>query len=323
MQACAACRGIERATPSLAPRPCCPQDVCVFYSNGTKDGVPDLELQSNTAAMGVPATSQCRRMVAWRDGIMAASDRVVPEETAIAFSYNRIAHAVMMATPGDLRDFAVGFSITEGIVADAAGIEELEIVPAPHGIELRMWIPAPAMQAVEARRRQMAGPTGCGMCGLESLDQAMRGAPPVPPGTTFSPAQVQAAVASLFPAQALNRVTRAVHAAGFVQPGHPPLVREDVGRHNALDKLGGAMALAGRDPAAGILVMTSRVSVELVQKAARIGIPVLVAVSAPTALALRVAEGAGITVAGIARDDGFEVFTHSGRIVASASRQAL
>lgn len=239
---------------------------------------------------------------------------MVPEETAVAFSYNRIAHAVMMATPGDLRDFAVGFSITEGIVADAAGIEELEIIPVTHGIELRMWVSAAAMQAIEARRRQMAGPTGCGMCGLESLGQAMRGAPLVPPGNQFSPAQVQSAMASLSPAQALNRMTRAVHAAGFVQPGHAPLVREDVGRHNALDKLGGAMAHAGVDPAAGMLVMTSRVSVELVQKAARIGIPVLVAVSVPTALALRVAEQAGITVAGIARDDGFEVFTHPGRI---------
>ena len=263
----------------------------------------------------LPDLAEQRPMTAWRHGAPVAGDRMVPEETAIAFSYNRIAHAVMMATPGDLRDFAVGFSITEGIVTDAAEIEELEIVPAAHGVELRMWIATAAMQAVEARRRQMAGPTGCGMCGLESLGQAMRGVPPVPPGTRFSPADVQAAVASLFPAQALNRVTRAVHAAGFVQPGQAPLVREDVGRHNALDKLGGAMAHAGADPAAGMLVMTSRVSVELVQKAARIGIPVLVAVSAPTALALRVAEGAGITVAGIARDDGFEVFTHTHRIV--------
>ncbi len=274
-----------------------------------------MDFPRSNAPAAVPDSAERRPTIAWRHGAPAAGDRMVPEETAIAFSYNRIAHAVMMATPGDLRDFAVGFSITEGIVTDAAEIEELEIVPAAHGIELRMWIPAPAMQAVEARRRQMAGPTGCGMCGLESLDQAMRGAPPVPPGLRFSPAQVQAAVASLFPAQALNRVTRAVHAAGFVQPGHVTLVREDVGRHNALDKLGGAMAHAGRDPAAGMLVMTSRVSVELVQKAARIGVPVLVAVSAPTALALRVAEGAGITVAGVARDDGFEVFTHPGRIV--------
>jgi len=266
----------------------------------------------------LPNLAQRCETIAWRHGATATGDRMVPEETAIAFSYNRISHAVMMATPGDLRDFAIGFSVTEGIVSAPAEIEELEIVPATHGIELRMWISKTAMQAVEARRRQMAGPTGCGMCGLESLDQAMRGAPPVPAGRQFSAAQIQAAVASLFPAQALNRVTRAVHAAGFVQPGEAPLVREDVGRHNALDKLGGAMAQAGVDPASGLLVMTSRVSVELVQKAARIGIPVLVAVSAPTALALRLADQAGITVAGIARDDGFEVFTHADRIEAAA-----
>ena len=270
--------------------------------------------RSNPALPPVPEPAQRRSTVSWREGSLAAGERTVPEETAIAFSFNRIAHAVMMATPADLRDFAVGFSITEGIVEAAAEIEELDVVPARDGIELRMWISAPAMRAVEARRRQMAGPTGCGMCGLESLGQAMRAAPSVPPGMSFSPAQVQAAVASLFPAQDLNRLTRAVHAAGFVQPGCAPLVREDVGRHHALDTLGGAMAHAGLDPASGILVMTSRISVELVQKAARIGIPVLVAVSAPTALALRVAAQAGMTVAGIARDDGFEVFTHPGRI---------
>jgi len=272
--------------------------------------------------MTLPNPAQRCHTAMWRHGALMPGDRMVPEETAISFSYNRIAHAVMMATPADLDDFAIGFSITEGIVTGAAEIEELEIVPATHGIELRMWIAASALHAVEARRRQMAGPTGCGMCGLESLDQAMRGAPSVPAGGHFSPERIQAAVASLFPAQALNRLTRAVHAAGFVQPGQVPLVREDVGRHNALDKLGGAMARAGVDPASGLLVMTSRVSVELVQKAARIGIPVLVAVSAPTALALRVAEQAGITVAGIARDDGFEVFTHPGRIGPKAVHSA-
>lgn len=261
-----------------------------------------------------PDLAQQRHTLGWRHGAATSGDRMVPEETAVAFSYNRISHAIMMATPGDLEDFAMGFSITEGVVTRADEIEELEIVPAANGIELRMWISATAMHAVEARRRQMAGPTGCGMCGLESLDQAMRGAPKVGAGATYSPEQVQEAVASLFPAQTLNRVTRAVHAAGFVQPGHAPLVREDVGRHNALDKLGGAMVRAGVDPTGGLLVMTSRVSVELVQKAARIGIPILVAVSAPTALALRVADQAGITVAGIARDDGFEVFTHPDRI---------
>ena len=274
-----------------------------------------MSFQPVTHGMSLPELSEQRRTAAWRNGTMTSGNRAVPEETAVSFSFNRIGHAVMMATPGDLEDFAVGFSITEGIVGSPAEIEELEVIAAKHGIELRMWISAPAMRAVEARRRQMAGPTGCGMCGLESLGQAMRDAPPVPAGRCFSPAAVQAAVASLFPAQALNRVTRAVHAAGFVRPGQDPLVREDGGRHNALDKLGGAMARAGIDPVSGLLVMTSRVSVELVQKAARIGIPVLAAVSAPTALALRVAEAANITIVGIARDDGFEVFTHSDRIM--------
>ena len=282
------------------------------------------ETNSNLRAEAVtlPELAQSRQTLAWRHGAPAPGERMVPEETAVAFSYNRVSHAIMMATPGDLEDFAIGFSITEGVVAHPAEIEELEVVPAANGVELRMWIAPAAMRAVEARRRQMAGPTGCGMCGLESLDQAMRGAPPVGPGGHFSPKQVQEAVASLFPEQSLNRMTRAVHAAGFVQPGQAPLVREDVGRHNALDKLGGAMARAGVDPASGLLVMTSRVSVELVQKAARIGIPVLVAVSAPTALALRLAEQAGITVVGIARDDGFEVFTHCERITSKDVRTA-
>ena len=152
------------------------------------------------------------------------------------------------------------------------------------------------------------------MCGLESLSQAMRGAAPVPPGMRFSPAQVQAAVASLSPAQTLNRVTRAVHAAGFVQPGHPPLVREDVGRHNALDKLVGALARCGRTGAGGVVLLTSRVSVEMVQKTTAFGAPVLVAVSAPTTLAVDTAARAGLTLVAVAREDGFEVFTHADRI---------
>ena len=228
----------------------------------------------------------------------------------------------MMATPADLEDFAIGFSLTEGIVGALSDIEELQVVPGRNGVELRMWVAPAAMAAVDARRRHMAGPTGCGLCGLETLEQAMRDAPAVPQGRRFTAHDIQAAVAAVAPAQVLNRQTRAVHAAGFVQPGSPALVREDVGRHNALDKLAGALARAGTDASSGLLVMTSRVSVELVQKAARIGVGVLVAVSAPTALALRVADAAGITVAAIAREDGFEVFTHPGRITLDGTETA-
>lgn len=248
----------------------------------------------------------------WRqDG--TAQQRCVPEETAVALTYNRLTHAVMMATPADLEDFATGFSLAEGIVTSAADIEEMEAVPAPLGVELRMWIAPERMVALERRRRQSAGPTGCGLCGMDSLADAMRAPDPVTTRRVVRAADVAAAVASIGPHQALNHATRAVHAAGFWRDGLL-LLREDVGRHNALDKLTGALSRAGEDPADGILVMTSRISVELVQKAAMAGIGLLVAISAPTALAIRVADAAGITLVGIARNDGFEVFSHPGRV---------
>ncbi len=266
--------------------------------------------------MTLPAPSQDAIRTAWRAGLPESGRRAVAEETAVALTYNRVTHAVMMATPADLEDFAVGFSLSEGIVDRADDIEELQVAPAPHGIELRMWIGGERMAALDSRRRRMAGPTGCGLCGLDSLAQAMRPAQPVRAGLRVSPAQVQQAVSALGPAQALNHLTRAVHAAGFAWPGAGlALLREDVGRHNALDKLAGAVARAGLDAGQGLLAMTSRVSVELVQKAARMGAPVLAAVSAPTALAIRMADAAGITLVGVARADGFEVFTHPERIV--------
>jgi len=249
-----------------------------------------------------------------RNGSTAPGQRAVPEETAIAMTYNRTTHAVMMGTPADLEDFAVGFSLAERIVTGANDIEELEVVPADLGVELRMWVAAPLMVALERRRRQIAGATGCGLCGMESLADAMQPPPRVVrPGASVPVAQVAAAAAGIGAHQALNHVTRAVHAAAFWRGGLVAL-REDVGRHNALDKLGGALLRTGEDPATGFLVMTSRISVELVQKAAVLGVGMIVAVSAPTALAIRVADAAGITLVGIARSDGFEVFTHADRI---------
>ena len=252
----------------------------------------------------------------FRDGAWEAVERAVAEECAVALTYNRVAHAVMMATPHDLEDFAAGFSLSEGIVDALGEIEELEVIePRAGALELRMWVGAARMDRLVARRRALAGATGCGMCGLESLEAALRPVAAVPAGRVFAGAAVSAAVASLPAAQALGRETRAVHAAGFwTEREGLVALREDVGRHNALDKLAGALARAGRLAEDGIVVLTSRLSVELVQKAARMGAPLVVGVSAPTALALRTATAAGMTLAGVARTDGFELFTGGWRL---------
>ena len=267
----------------------------------------------------IPSPAQRVPTVAWRGGF-AEKDRAVAEETPVALSYNRLTHAVMMATPADLEDFAVGFSRSEGIIQGADEIEELEVIAAEGGVECRMWIAAGLLERLEQRRRSLAGPTGCGLCGLESLAEAVRAPPPVGDGVTVTAEEVQAAMDAMPDRQTLNLETRAVHAAAFWRRGDGLVaLREDVGRHNALDKLSGALARSGVDGRMGMVVMTSRISVELVQKAAVIGAPILVAVSAPTRLALRVADAAGLTLIGIARRDGFEVFTHPQRIFGAAT----
>lgn len=263
--------------------------------------------------MAAPVTSVKTvvvRGVAAHDGA-----RTVAEETAVAIVLNGSTQAVMMATPADLEDFAVGFALSEGIVAGAAEIEGLEIVEQPEGIEARLWLSEARAEAVAARRRAMAGPVGCGLCGIESLAEALRPLPPVGAGAVLTIADVNRAVTELAAAQVLNARTRAVHAAGLYLPGRGiVLAREDVGRHNALDKLAGAMARGGISGLQGAVVLTSRVSTEMVQKCAMAGVPVLIAVSAPTAHALRLAEAAGITLVAVARGDGFEIFTHPERI---------
>jgi FdhD protein len=221
----------------------------------------------------------------------------------------------MMGTPNDLEDFAVGFSLTEGVIQSAAEVRGFEAIQTDYGVEARLWLAPGKAAALAGRRRRLAGPTGCGLCGVESLQVVahvvQRPLAAIPSLTIHN---IQSAMAALEPAQALGRETRAVHAAGLWRPGQGlVLAREDVGRHNAVDKLAGALALRGQD-AAGVLTLTSRVSVELVQKAAAIGAPVIAAVSAPTGLAIRTAEAAGITLIAVARQDGFEIFSHAHRI---------
>ncbi|MBV8976798.1 MAG: formate dehydrogenase accessory sulfurtransferase FdhD [Alphaproteobacteria bacterium] len=239
--------------------------------------------------------------------------RALAEEAAIAFTYGRTTYAVMMATPADLADFALGFSLTEGVIAAPEELSELEIVEHPRGIELRMTLCDDRDVALMNRRRKLAGPVGCGLCGVESLEAAIAPVRHVASDLRVGRAEVFAALARLASHQVLNRETRAVHGAGYWPLGADDYrcVREDVGRHNALDKLCGALK---GDASGGMVVLTSRVSIEMVQKSAAMNAAIVVAVSAPTALAIQTAEAAGITLVAVARDDGFEVFTHAERI---------
>jgi FdhD protein len=255
----------------------------------------------------------------FRGGHLERGARRVAEETPVALTYNGGTYAVMMATPQDLSDFAVGFSLSEGIVRSPDEILSLDVIELDDGIELRMWLAPSTAERIAERRRQIAGPTGCGICGIESIAEAVRPAAIVAGGRGFSASDITTAMQGLPALQDINIETRAVHAAAFWTAARGIVsLREDVGRHNALDKLAGALARGGIAADDGMVLLTSRVSVEMVQKTAAMGAPVMVAVSAPTALAVRMAETAGITLVAVARADGFEIFTHPQRIAACA-----
>lgn len=269
-----------------------------------------------------PALTAISRLTHRADGT-ARADRMVPEEAPVAFSYAGTTHAVMMASPADLEDFALGFSLTEGIVATPEEIEAIEVedlASESGGIDIQIRLKDKANTRFEARRRRLAGPVGCGLCGIESIEEAMRSVRTVgAAGLRLTSEDIVRSVKLLSRQQPFHAKTGAVHAAGFYIPGKGSkgdivLAREDVGRHNALDKLAGALAKAGIDGASGAVVVTSRVSVEMVQKTAAIGSPAIIAVSAPTALAIRNAEAAGMTLAALVRGDDFDLFTHPERV---------
>ncbi|MGV8937437.1 MAG: formate dehydrogenase accessory sulfurtransferase FdhD [Allorhizobium sp.] len=264
---------------------------------------------------GRPVSVRIERLSCSRGGL-SSGYRAVPEEVPIAFSFGGSTHAVMMATPGDLEDFAVGFSLAEGIIAAREDIATIDVVDAGQGIDVQIGLVDGKSEALTRRRRHMAGPVGCGLCGIESIEQAVRSVPDVgQSGWGLDASDIVSAVDALNATQTLHRETHAVHGAGYFQPGAGLLlVREDVGRHNALDKLSGAVLRAGHSGSAGAVVVTSRLSVEMVQKAAVLGSPVLIAISAPTSLAIRTAEDAGITLVAVVRGQDFEIFTHHHRI---------
>lgn len=256
-----------------------------------------------------------RPHISWRNGALSQEQRFVATETAIALSYGGSTHAVMMATPQDLADFAIGFSLTEGLVAHRREIRSLDVCRNQYGIDLQMWLDGHRSEAFSARRRAIFGPAGCGLCGVESLAASQRPLPRLHDTSRFEALALLSAMDTLQGLQRLNRHTRAMHAAAWWQPKKGLIdLREDVGRHNALDKLVGAAACREVTLDRGAVLLTSRVSVEMVQKAAMVGVPVIVAVSAPTSLAIETAEEAGITLAAIARSDGFDVFSHCQRI---------
>ncbi|MGH8126407.1 MAG: formate dehydrogenase accessory sulfurtransferase FdhD [Rhodanobacteraceae bacterium] len=248
------------------------------------------------------------------------ADKVIAE-APIALVYNGVPFAVMMATPCDLEDFALGFALAEGIVESPADFELVDVLRTERGVTLQGLIPGARFEALQQRKRSLSGRSGCGLCGVESLEEAVRPVPTVTSGLRLERAGIAAGMRALALAQRLNAVTGGAHAAAFIAQDGCALVREDVGRHNALDKLVGALAatVQTRDAlrmrsSRGFLAITSRASWEMVHKAAHAGIAVIAAISAPTSLAIEAADAAGITLIAFARDESMNVYTHAGRI---------
>ena len=269
-------------------------------------------MKPDDAALHPPGASQAT-VTPHRAGRTEHSTDWLADEVPVALVFNGISHAVMLATPADLEDFALGFGLTEGLLAEASELHDVEVQETRLGIEVHMDVAGACEFRLKERRRNLTGRTGCGLCGTESLEHVHRSLPEFTLGSQrihVTTAAVGRALRSLRAAQVLQQSTGAAHAAAWCGPdGEALLVREDIGRHNALDKLAGAMSRAETDASQGFVCVTSRASFEMVQKTAMIGASMLVAVSAPTVLAVRTAQAAGMALAGFARRDDFVAYT--------------
>ena len=248
------------------------------------------------------------------DNATAQQQATLAAEVPVALVYNGRTHVVMMCTPSDLEDFAIGFTVSEGI-APASAVRRVDVVKYSQGIELQLEIPAEEAERLNQRGRGLVGRTGCGLCGVEAITDALREPPLVRSSAVFRPDALWRAGAALGTHQPLNAETNAIHAAAFAESdGRLAIVREDVGRHNAMDKVIGAMNRGYIDGATGFLLVTSRASYELVQKAAVANVPLLAAVSRPTELAVELANTAGITLVALLRGRTANVHTHPERL---------
>jgi formate dehydrogenase accessory protein FdhD len=266
-------------------------------------------------AQSPPAVSAEVAIERWTRGSTAATTDQVAEEMPVALVYHDVPHVVMLATPADLEDYAVGFTLSEGLVARADEIRGVEVAAGAASIDVRITVAWERFTQLLQRLRNLAGRTGCGLCGAERAEDAIREPAQVPEGVGITAAELHAAIAELGTRQPINARTGSVHAAAWVVPGHGiVLVREDVGRHNALDKTIGALVRGGGDCAGGYMLITSRASYEMVQKCATVGISLLVALSAPTAFAVRLAQRCGLTLVAFARADQHVVYAHPRRL---------
>lgn len=270
--------------------------------------------------MGLPAPFLPVHAVRLSGQGAEAVDRDLAEEVPVALVYGGVSFAVMMVTPADLADFATGFSLTEGIVETASEISDIAVRPDEDGVRIELTIDGSRMRRVLERVRTITGRTGCGICGVENLASLPRARLVGPPIGAVPAASIRRALRALAEQQALFRQTGAVHAAAWATPdGRIVQLREDVGRHNALDKLIGALAREKEGPGPGFCLVTSRCSYEMVQKATVAGFGTLVAISAPTAMAVRMARAAGITLVAFARADGMTIYTGGDRIAEAAA----